>query len=79
MGALHDRVGMGDGLRLVIPEPAQARLKVGERSRGLRCTPTTAAESLAPVRGGMDLQQAARIGGMDRQTLRDCGSWFHEQ
>ena len=30
--------------------------------------------SLAGVRDGMDLRGAARIGGMDRQTLRD---WVH--
>ena len=30
--------------------------------------------SLAGVRGGMDRGAAARIGGMDRQTLRD---WVH--
>ena len=28
--------------------------------------------SLAAVLDGMDREQAARIGGMDRQTLRDC-------
>ena len=28
--------------------------------------------SLAGVRDGMDRGAAARIGGMDRQTLRDC-------
>ena len=30
--------------------------------------------SLAAVLDGMDREQAARIGGMDRQTLRD---WVH--
>ena len=30
--------------------------------------------SLAAVRDGMDRREAAKIGGMDRQTLRD---WVH--
>ena len=35
--------------------------------------------SLAAVVDGMDREQAARIGGMDRQTLRDWVHRFNEQ
>lgn len=35
--------------------------------------------SLAAVLDGMDREQAARIGGMDRQTLRDWVHRFDEQ
>jgi len=35
--------------------------------------------SLAAVRDGMDRAQAARIGGMDRQTLRDWVHRFNER
>ena len=35
--------------------------------------------SLAAVLDGMDREQAARIGGMDRQTLRDWVHRFNEQ
>lgn len=34
--------------------------------------------SLAAVVDGTDREQAARIGGMDRQTLRDWVHWFNE-
>ncbi len=35
--------------------------------------------ALAAVYDGMDREEAARIGGMDRQTLRDWGHRFNEQ
>src|SRR6267142_2855221 len=35
--------------------------------------------ALAAVYDGMDREQAARIGGMDRQTLRDWVHRFNEQ
>ena len=35
--------------------------------------------ALAAVCGGMDREEAARIGGMDRQTLRDWVHRFNEQ
>ena len=47
------------------------------RSLAGRCTDASQARrllSLAAVRDGMDRAQAAKIGGMDRQTLRD---WVH--
>jgi transposase len=34
--------------------------------------------SLAAVLDGMNRTDAARIGGMDRQTLRDWVHWFNE-
>ena len=34
--------------------------------------------SLAAVVDGMDREQAARIGGMDRQTLHDWVHWFNK-
>ena len=41
---------------------------------GEGCEPGAATLALAAVRDGQDRQVAARIGGMDRQTLRD---WVH--
>src|SRR5437660_4854978 len=35
--------------------------------------------ALAAVYGGMDREEAARIGGMDRQTLRDWVHRFNER
>src|SRR5271154_1041180 len=44
----------------------------GQALQGRQSEP--AASSLAAVRDGMDRGEAAKIGGMDRQTLRD---WVH--
>ena len=51
---------------------AEALRALARRSKGIDRSRRLL--SLAAVRGGMDRGAAAKIGGMDRQTLRD---WVH--
>ncbi len=52
--------------------PAEALRRLAKRSKD--ANQSRRLLSLAAIRDGMDRGEAARIGGMDRQTLRD---WVH--
>src|ERR1700760_2679595 len=59
-------VRLREGYSAEAPRALARRAEDGKQSRRLL--------SLAAVRDGMDRAAAAKIGGMDRQTLRD---WVH--
>jgi transposase len=63
---------MPSGVRLGEDYSAEALRRLAERSKD--ANQSRRLLSLAAVRDGMDRGSAARIGGMDRQTLRD---WVH--
>ena len=66
--------------------PAAVRLRADYSSPDLRRLAKASKDSnqsrrflsLAAIAGGRKREEAARIGGMDRQTLRDWVHWFNE-
>jgi transposase len=63
---------MPSGVRLGEDYSAEALRRLAKRSKD--ANQSRRLLSLAAIRDGMDRCEAARIGGMDRQTLRD---WVH--
>ena len=63
---------MPSGVRLGEDYSAEALRRLAERSKDENQSRRLL--SLAAIGGGMDRCEAAKIGGMDRQTLRD---WVH--
>jgi Winged helix-turn helix len=63
---------MPSAVRLREDYSAEALQRLAKRSKDAK--QSRRLSSLAAIRDGMDRREAARIGGMDRQTLRD---WVH--